>query len=646
MKKTWVGWLVLLCCTAGFPLWVFAYTPEDSASVKGLLDSAWTVKYSDPDLAAKLIEQAAREADQAGYLRGVADARYYKAISHYLQGDYPPTFEYGQQAMALYDSLGLDPSVASIHNLFGLIHQNQGRYLEAIEAFQISSRISSRYDNPIPIANPLHNIGMVYSEIREYDRALEYFREAYELRLETGDQVFIGQSELGLGDVFYRSGQVDSSRKYLNLCIGRFRKTADNFNLGRALNILGILEMDNGNQAKAREMYDAALATMEKVEDREGKVMVLINVGLLLQGQGKFREAEPVVQSAIELARELGSLNREAEALEVLIDVRVGEKRFEEALATKVQVQALRDSLYDLEKADQFAEWETRFDVERKEKELLAERLKGELNARSFERRTGLLLVVVVLLLVLGTVLALRNRYRQRLRRQAFEAEQERTRFQALIQGEEKERSRLARELHDGLGPLLSAVKLQVSLLEGEVEGDSVEGQAIDKALDMLDHSVAEVRAVSHNLMPPSLERKGLPAALREMVRRLEGTDGPVCTVQLPDESFHLDPEMRNSLYRIAQELVNNALKHARASRIDLRLNLASDQLVLEVEDDGKGFPSGNWEMEGGMGWQNLRLRTSLLGGSLELLQPGGGSLVQVRIPRNSNPSSNLSSET
>ena len=188
--------------------------------------------------------------------------------------------------------------------------------------------------------------------------------------------------------------------------------------------------------------------------------------------------------------------------------------------------------------------------------------------------------------------------------------------MQSMIAGQEVERERIAKDLHDSLGGLLSTIKLQVERIRLG-EGGAGRSPEVNKATDLLDVAVSEVRTISQDLQPGALKRLGLVPAINDLVNRYQSSSGPEISFQHYGIPTVLDQNLALSIYRIVQEILNNAIKHAEASEIFVQLNREEDSIVIHIEDDGKGFdPDKKYES---MGLENIRSRVNYLRGSLEI---------------------------
>lgn len=187
--------------------------------------------------------------------------------------------------------------------------------------------------------------------------------------------------------------------------------------------------------------------------------------------------------------------------------------------------------------------------------------------------------------------------------------------MQSMINGQEIERERIAKDLHDSLGGLLSTIKLKVDNLGLGTNGKSDEERK--STTDLIDAAVSEVRSISQNLQPGALSRLGLIPAINDLVNRYEIEGGPEITFQHFDIPTKMDQQVALGIYRIVQEILTNAIKHARASEILVQLNMEQDNIVIHVEDDGVGFETN--ESYSGMGMENIKSRVNYLKGSMEI---------------------------
>ena len=206
----------------------------------------------------------------------------------------------------------------------------------------------------------------------------------------------------------------------------------------------------------------------------------------------------------------------------------------------------------------------------------------------------------------------------------------------AIMEGQERERKRLAEELHDGLAPLLSTVKINLSALEPDIEKINTQKRKnFHNAKSLLDHSLNEIRTMSKDISPQVLETYGLVVAIRDLCEKINQAQ----EVELSFYTVGVTDRMPNSieigLYRAAQELINNALKYANAKKITLQLIRHEESVVLTIEDDGTGFDL-SLATKGGLGLKNIESRAELLNGIFIIdSSVGRGTSASIEIPLN-----------
>ncbi len=207
-----------------------------------------------------------------------------------------------------------------------------------------------------------------------------------------------------------------------------------------------------------------------------------------------------------------------------------------------------------------------------------------------------------------------------------------------LIDVSMREQQRLARDLHDNLGQLLTATAVKLKTIQAMApdEHATLKG-SLASVIDMINRSSREARALSHGLNPVDVERGGLRLALEELAASTEIYARLTCRFLVDGELPELNKDTSNQLYRIAQEAVSNAVRHARASSIDIHLARVQDDVVLTITDDGCGIESSSGESSGGMGLRIMNQRALIIRGELTC-QPrlGGGTEVACRCPVNS----------
>lgn len=221
----------------------------------------------------------------------------------------------------------------------------------------------------------------------------------------------------------------------------------------------------------------------------------------------------------------------------------------------------------------------------------------------------------------------------QKMDQQRLEIQDERLRrLRSVIDGQDLERQRLSRELHDGIGQSLIAVKLQLENA-GELTHSQMRA-SVDVAKGMIDQTIDEVRRVTNALLPAALSEFGLVTALRTRCDEMANAAGLKVTFEHKGSFDRLDDKSKTYLYRIAQEAITNAIKHARAGILSIQLTRSTNEVQLIVSDNGKGFIFDPVRFAHRNGLQNIKERVALLQGTFEIkTEPEAGTTLFVSIP-------------
>jgi len=203
----------------------------------------------------------------------------------------------------------------------------------------------------------------------------------------------------------------------------------------------------------------------------------------------------------------------------------------------------------------------------------------------------------------------------------------------ALMQTQDNERKRIAADLHDSLGSLLSSVRLRFNGLQYEyVQRVPERAHGFDESLKLLDEAIDELRRISHNMVPVSLGRFGLYAALQTFLEQVRASGALAVDLQILGLDARLPEELEVRVYRICQELVQNVIKHAHATTVRIQIIRHLDSLNLLVEDNGVGLSKA--AMSRGFGFSTIQSNVDVFKGTFDIeSQPGKGCLVLIDLP-------------
>jgi signal transduction histidine kinase len=226
--------------------------------------------------------------------------------------------------------------------------------------------------------------------------------------------------------------------------------------------------------------------------------------------------------------------------------------------------------------------------------------------------------------------------------KQKLETEAQQRMLSATIQTQESERKRIAKDLHDEIGALLAAVRLGIIQISSDKTTGAFGAEKARETKSLIEETLKNVRRISQDLMPATLEKFGLISALGELCQKLEKTSGIRMDFTDPAWKLRLKPQSELAIYRMVQELINNALKHAESTKISINLQKTATHLYLSVSDDGRGFDLAHAQSRpngaGGLGLSSVESRISLLNASIRYdTAPGRGTHIEIAVPLESN---------
>jgi signal transduction histidine kinase len=296
---------------------------------------------------------------------------------------------------------------------------------------------------------------------------------------------------------------------------------------------------------------------------------------------------------------------------------------------------ALKDSVYDARLKQQILDVQTQYETDKLEQDLyLVKKDKEVTEIKLHQRKTEIWLLIFILISITGAGIFLfyRHQQRQKAAANADRIREQEARINAVFQAQEEERRRIAKELHDGIGQTLGAIRMNYQGLAQKIDQPELVTE-LQKVEKMLINASSEVRSISHQMIPKELEQFGLVPAVEGMLN-LHFENSPL-KVQFEHSGFaeRIGQKIELALFRVLQELISNVIKHSNASQLNVQLIRLNSHVVLNVSDDGVGFNSEAQE-KNGIGLLNMVSRIDAIKGHLHLYsEPGKGTTVTIRTP-------------
>jgi len=605
------------------------------ALIKSLCDSCWEYRLSSPERARKFGETALHLSKKMGYESGLAQAYNDLGILYIDEADYERAIDYFEQAMTLrqqmHDTLGM----AALYNKLGIVYQKQGNLRDALEAQLQALNIYESTNKQAYQAICMNNIAIIHQNLGDLDHSLDYHQRALQLRIDLADNKGEGESYLNMANVYLKLSDTNSAIQNYQKAFTIFQHFDMEEAQSTTLNNLGKLYVAQKQYNQALPLLEQALNLRQKSDDKKALSSTYAKLGEAYLGMNNTMKSKHMLLKSMQLAGDVGVVEEEMETYGLLSRLYANIHLYDSAWYFGKIYLNLRDSVYQQRLDQQIVEVQARYDNERQKAEnqlLVSENQLFESQLR--QRRTEILLLVFVIISLVGAAIFFYYRYRQRQRELQTQAllKQNASRMQAVIDAQEVERRRIARDLHDSVGQKLSGIRLQWESMAMQDASHRAEPR-FNSLKILLDEAVDEVRGISHQMMPKELEQFGLVPAIEQTILRSFLTDKVQCHFEHHGLSERLPKQVELALFRVLQELISNILKHANARHVTVQLVKSQRNLVLVVEDDGVGFDTGSVKRSG-IGMMNVDSRVNAISGLLNVESyPGKGTVVTIRIP-------------
>lgn len=653
-----------------------AAASSDSARVQLIMSAGKLYLGPEPDSALYWFDRAEQLAVQAGYQRGVARCKINSAYALLDLGRNDRALQLCQEAIPICERLNMGKELVAAYNSIGNVYNYRGEATKAIEYYLLALKTIEWAEGLPPhfVIGVRSNLAMLYVGLREYEKGYQQARETFEASLKLNDEASAANAAQHLATALEGMNRREEAQAYYRRALELGRKTRQPKLCVSMLGYLGAFALSKSRYDEAQRYYDEALQTAAELGDTYSLMTARHNLGDLALYQGRYQLAREHTLAALGYARQTNVKQYEQDLYLLLSDLALAQRDYDQYANYRQQYQDLRDTMVNDAVVYATAELETRYQTEQQQQKITQLQREQEIQQLRVRQKNGFMLGFAglsVLVALLGFISYRAARQRRRLAEQEVVIQQQKIRelenekqlaaVDAMLRGQEEERGRLARDLHDGLGGLLSGIKQSVHALHDatlrpltfrEHAGDtpasapaaasppasSEIAASLQWVEERLDHSIHELRQVSRNLMPEALLRFGLKDAVHDYCDHLAHAQG----LQIHFQAYGLDTRIEQHveviLFRVIQELLNNIVKHAAATQAIVQLIRDEDRLHLTVEDNGRGFDLKNTASPG-IGWLNIRSRVDYLGGRLDVQSaPGKGTSVSVELNIRDNP--------
>jgi two-component system NarL family sensor kinase len=502
----------------------------------------------------------------------------------YLTGSYDSTAYYYNKAAGILSKINQADVLADNYNELATQYAKLKNYDKALELYNRVISYAPKNGSRRVLMAALNQVGLLYETKHNYREALNYFMQSFDISYSLD---------------FVKKAKENTSEAY-----------SHNF----MVDVMGSIKQKNESAQDILKTID----TKKALNDTLALTINYFNLGLVYKSKRMYPQSLDALQSCLQYATKINYTDMQASAVNEIADLYGQTGDYRQALIYLKKHMAL-NALSNTKNSKSIDELQTKYEITQREDQLLQQQF--EITKRNYWM-TGIV-IFILLILVIGFIYYKQTQLKQR-----------NIAMQAIIAAEESERRRIAQDLHDSVSQTMSAAKINLTVIGGELPFvDDEQRKRFEKVINLVDYGFKEVRTISHNMMPWALHKTGLAQVVKQFIENIENE---AIAINFFSRGFDapFDDTTEIILYRVLQESVNNVMKHANASRLDISLIRDKDNISLTIEDNGKGFDASNPGINKGMGLSNLRSRINFLNGKVELdSQVGKGTLVSVYIP-------------
>lgn len=549
---------------------------------------------------------------------------------HIELADYASALDKYKEALALRQSIRDSAGIAMSRNNIGFIYKDIGDYEKALENFFYGLRAYEKLKDKKAEAKTHNYIAIVYGRKKEYVNAIDHLQKAIALQIETNDLNELAISRQTLANIYLTQGKLEEALEELRAALTIYEERDDRRQLAMVSDDFGRVYLQKQQADSAAFYFGRSVRENQAIGNKRNMATPLLGLADAQTRIKQYSAAKVSLDSAyaiINLSQKKEDLRKYYETAAAYHSA-IG--NHSEAYRYQQNLTAIKDSLLNEQNLKAMADMAVKYQTEKKEQAILLQKAEIE--------RKNIIIWSVAGLFLLGAALGISSYRRYRLKQQArLQMEilnQQEMATRAVIKAEEDERQRIARDLHDGVGQMMSAARMNLSAFESGIQLENSDQKiSLEKIIGLVDESCREIRSVSHNMMPNALLKNSLASAVRDFIDKI---DKRALKVHIYTEGLdeRLDSNVETVLYRVIQECVNNVIKHAEASTLDISISRDKEGISATIEDNGKGFDTQDRSRFEGIGLKNISTRIEYLKGTVDFdSAPGRGTLVAIHVP-------------
>lgn len=626
-------------------LWAaIARSKPDTGRARLYIQLGQQYENNNPDSALLLYEAALKLSQELNYTRGIISYYTNATYVYNLKGQYDTSLALNLRSVEIARAFGDPERMAACLGNVGASYVSLNRHEEAVDAFLKIIPLYEQLKDQSGLRIIYDNLCITYFNLRQFSKSIDYGEKGVQISRQTNNLFGITTGLINLSMPYDKNGQLSKSIELLLEAQQLARQTDNQYALLVSGSNLGDAYIKQGDFQKAEVLYESGLKLATALDDKVSIAIAYRGLSICQASKGKLNEAESNANRALQIALAYGYVSEAGKAYTTLAEISLLKKDMRSYVRYSLKSDSIQTQLLNESITRNIQSIEAKYKTEKKEQQIKDLQLQAEIDNLSLRQNRLLIFILTGAFLALLTITFLTRRTLQQkkillekengvnlAKISQLETEKKLLASEAVIKGQEQERGRIAKDLHDGLGGMLSGIKFSLTNMKSNVILNADHALVFERSLDMLDHSITELRRVAHNMMPEVLVNFGLTEALKSYCESIRQSGLFKIDFQSMGTVKHLPSNTEIILYRVIQELLNNIAKHAKATQVLVQVAWHDQEISITIEDDGIGFDASLLEKPGGSGWANIRARMEYLKGKLDVQSsPGKGTSVHI----------------
>lgn len=604
---------------------------NDTSKVTLLITLGNNVGYYDAKKVVEYGQEAMDISTRFHYTFGIGRSAYLLASTYMDQGNFKLSDSFLTVAEKCYTAVNNKNYLTMVYDSRGSWNFMQGNYWEAADFYTKSAKGFDELKDTADALISYQNLIAVLAETKQFEQAVAEGRKILPIVEKRKDTLAMGYTLQGLTTDLMEINHLDEASQYIPLLKTIIENSIDNNLASDAYGTIATYYYDKKDYATSVEYFKKALAKAATIDNRFQVAIYNKSIGSAYLEMNNFEMAKQHLLKALEMSKQYklkrGLYNVTA-ALGEYYNRTGDNKKAYEYLKQHLE---LKDSILGAETRKYASHIETMYQTNKKEEEILRLNKVQEEKDAAIKKRNMYILIgggLFVAVVIIFVLLYRNYRNKQKLASQqaalqdekilTMEKEQQVMSLQSMVNGQETERTRIARDLHDGLGGIFSTVKMHFSTLQHEVP-ELRSNTLYKKSFDLVNNASEELRKVAQNMMPEVLLKIGLTEALQDFCSNINSSGVLHISLQAYGMDKRLSASTEIMLYRIIQELINNIIKHASATEAIIQFNREGNRLSITVEDNGRGFDTKEVTEKRSMGIETVQSRVDYLNGKMTI---------------------------